>query len=267
MVEENARQLMCNKEVQVSNRQAVAMAIENNIQDKELPAAIAVFLRDVWQDVLLAAYERKEEEPERWEKSVQAMDELIISVMPPADDDEKKRILNLLPELIAELRKGLRQISYDKSAQSHFFKDLAVWHITLMNKKVATGYINKSRAVPVNRAEIIAEVVADNITEQVSNLAEESWVAFISESGRQWGKLAWKGVDNCMNAGGGRTMHGAAKRCVESRNMLFVGKNGEKILEIQMDELAEKLRQGQAAIVKMNEKTITERALSKLMSL
>ncbi|MDD5410258.1 MAG: DUF1631 family protein [Methylobacter sp.] len=266
MVEENARQLMCNKEVQVSNKKAVAMVIENSIQDKELPAAIAVFLRDVWQDVLLAAYERKEEEPERWEKSVQAMDELIISVMPLTDDDEKKRRLNLLPGLIAELRKGLKQISYDKSAQSHFFKDLAVWHITLMNKKVATGYINKSRAVPVNRAEIIAEVVADNITEQVSNLAEESWVAFISESGRQWGKLAWKGVDNCMNAGG-RAMHGAARWCVESRNMLFVGKNGEKILEIQMDELAEKLRHGQAAIVKMNEKTITERALSKLMNL
>ncbi len=49
--------------------------------------------------------------------------------------------------------------------------------------------------------------------------------------------------------------------------MLFVGKNGMKMFEIQADELAEKLRTGQAAIVKTNEKTITERVLSELMSL
>ncbi|MFZ2313285.1 MAG: DUF1631 family protein [Methylobacter sp.] len=259
MVEENARQLMRKKEVQVSNRKAVAMAIENSMQGKELPAAIADFIRDVWQDVLLAAYEQKKKEPERWEKSVQAMDELIISVVPPTDDAERKQILNLLPGLIAELKNGLKQISYDKTAQAHFFKELAVRHVILMDKKVATGSFNKSRAVPVNRAELKAEAIADNSTEQVVNLAEESWVAFISESGRQWGKLAWKSVDDCIDAEG--------RAIVESRNMLFVGKNGEKILEIQMDELAEKLRHGQAAIVKMNEKTITERALSKLMSL
>ncbi len=259
MVEENARQLMRNKEVQVSNRKAVAMAIENSMQGKELPAAIADFIRDVWQDVLLAAYEQKKKEPERWEKSVQAMDELIISVVPPTDDAERKQILNLLPGLIAELKNGLKQISYDKTAQAHFFKELAVRHVILMDKKVATGSFIKSRAVPVNRAELKAEAIADNSTEQVVNLAEESWVAFISESGRQWGKLAWKSVDDCIDAEG--------RAIVESRNMLFVGKNGEKILEIQMDELAEKLRHGQAAIVKMNEKTITERALSKLMSL
>jgi len=49
--------------------------------------------------------------------------------------------------------------------------------------------------------------------------------------------------------------------------MLFVGKNGAKIVEIQVAELAEKLRLGQAALVKASEEKITERALLKLMSL
>jgi hypothetical protein len=49
--------------------------------------------------------------------------------------------------------------------------------------------------------------------------------------------------------------------------MLFVGKNGVKIVEIQAADFAEKLRKGQAAIVKKDQKTVTERVLSELMSL
>ena len=49
--------------------------------------------------------------------------------------------------------------------------------------------------------------------------------------------------------------------------MLFVGKNGVKLLQLPEDELAEKLRQRQALIIKMDKKTITERVLSELTSL
>ncbi len=109
------------------------------MKGKALPIAIVEFLRNVWSEVLLDAYTDKEEQPERWEKSVQAMDDLIVSVMPPADDHQRKQILKVLPGLIAELRKGLKQISYDKTAQSRFFKDLAVWHIILMDKNGKNG--------------------------------------------------------------------------------------------------------------------------------
>jgi hypothetical protein len=147
----------------------------------------------------------------------------------------------LLPGLIAELRHGLKQISYDKSAQSRFFKDLAVWHIILMDKKEKTA----GGAVTVDEKKINAEAIVDDSSEQAENLAEESWVAFVSESGRQWGKLLWKNTES----------------------MLFVGKNGAKIFEMQVDELAKKIRLGQAAIVRISEKTLTERVLSELMSL
>ena len=136
-VEKNARQFMINKQALESSRKIVLTMIENSIMGKALPATIVEFLRNVWANVLLAAYTDKDEQPEQWQKSVQAMDDLIISVMPPADDKERKQILKLLPGLIAELRNGLKQISYDKSAQSRFFKDLAVWHIILMDKKEA----------------------------------------------------------------------------------------------------------------------------------
>lgn len=247
-IEQNTRQLMINKHLLESGRKTVAIAIEKSMKDKKLPSLIIDFLRDVWSDVLLAAYAGKDEQPEQWEKSVQAMDELIESVMPPADDNERKKTLKVLPGLIAELRNGLKQISYDKSAQARFFKDLAVWHIILMDKKEAkktTGDVDKVSAVSVDGEPIKADAIADESSALAENLVEESWVAFVSETGRQWGKLIWKNAEA----------------------MLFVGKNGVKMIEIQTDQLVEKLRLGQAAIVKTNEKTITERVLSELMGL
>ncbi|MGZ5043906.1 MAG: DUF1631 family protein [Methylobacter sp.] len=245
-IEKNSRQFMINKQALESSRKIVLATIENSIKGKALPATIVDFLRNVWANVLLSAYTNKDEQPEQWQKAVQAMDDLIVSVMPPADDKERKLILKLLPGLITELRNGLKQISYDKSAQSRFFKDLAVWHIILMDKKEAkktAGDIDGSLSVKGGSAE--AEVIADGFTEQAESLAEGSWVAFSTESGKKWGKLLWK----------------------ETEAMLFVGKNGAKIVEIQAADFAEKLRKGQVAIVKMDQKTVTERVLSELMSL
>ena len=245
-VEEKARQFMENKQTLALSRKMVATAIENSMSGKKLPTAIVEFLRDVWRDVLLDAYARRDEQPEQWARSVQAMDELIVSVIPPADDHQRKQVLKLLPGLIAELRNGLKRISYDKSAQSRFFKDLAVWHIILMDKKEAgkaVDYIGKDSAGTVE----VDKAIEDGSLEQAENLVLESWVAFGSESGKQWGKLLWKDAETGV--------------------MLFVGKNGAKIFEIQSDEFAEKLRKQQAAIVKMDNKTISERVLSELMSL
>ncbi|MGZ4980603.1 MAG: DUF1631 family protein [Methylobacter sp.] len=245
-IEKNSRQFMINKQALESSRKIVLATIENSIKGKALPATIVDFLRNVWANVLLSAYTNKDEQPEQWQKAVQAMDDLIVSVMPPADDKERKLILKLLPGLITELRNGLKQISYDKSAQSRFFKDLAVWHIILMDKKEAkktAGDVDGALSVKDGSAE--AEVIADGFTEQAESLAEGSWVAFSTESGKKWGKLLWK----------------------ETEAMLFVGKNGAKIVEIQAADFAEKLRKGQVAIVKMDQKTVTERVLSELMSL
>jgi len=250
IIEERSLQVMQNKEALALSKKAVAETIDGCLRGKELPAAIVDFLRKVWQDVLLVDYVRKAEEPELWQASVRAMEELIISVLPPADESERKQILKFLPGLIQELRNGLKRISYDKNAQSRFFKDLAVWHIILMDKKekkpessAETGRITTAD----DSEEINAALMPECTDPQLANLAEDSWVAFDLESGRQWGKLVWQSSATGM-------LH-------------FVGKNGVKTIEISAAELAEKFRGRQAARVELNEKTITERVLSNLMSL
>jgi Protein of unknown function (DUF1631). len=62
-------------------------------------------------------------------------------------------------------------------------------------------------------------MVTDESAEQTENIVEESWIALTGESGRQWAKLLRKDE--------------------RTGNMLFVGKNGAKMFEMQTDELAE----------------------------
>lgn len=250
ILEDRSRQLMQNKESLELSKKIVAKTIDDSIQGKELPAVIADFLHGVWQHVLLVDHVRKNEEPELWAKSVRAMEELVVSVLPPRDEDEKKRTLKFLPGMIKELRYGLDRISYDKNAQSRFFKDLAVRHIILMDskdKKRELGSVVKASRVVEHSGSIKPVVIVDEWFEQVKNMAENSWVAFGHESAWQWGKLIWKSA--------------------ETENMLFVGKNGAKMLELKVQELAEKFRQGQAAIVTLDERSIVERALSQLDTL
>jgi predicted transcriptional regulator len=247
VMEENLRELMSIRQAQEASRKIAYETIENSIKGHELPTTIVDFLRDVWSEVLLDAYNCKNEQPELWDNSVRVMDDLIISVVPPADDQSRKQLLKMLPGLITELRKSLKLISYAKSAQSRFFKDLAVWHIILMDKKEA-----KKTVCPINKPKVLtgkinALTIEDESTEQAKNLAEQSWVTFTSAAIRQCSKLIWK--DDVM----------------ETR--VFVGKSGEKMFEIKTVELAEKLRMGQAAIITIDKKTITERALSMLTDL
>lgn len=244
---QSTKQLMANKHALASGRKIVSQVIEKSMQGKTLPALISDFLGEVWVDVLLGSYSQKDGQPEQWEKSVQAMDELIMSVMPPADENERKQILKILPGLVAELRNGLKQISYDKSAQARFFKDLAVRHILLMDKKGAMtrDAFEATNAMSTGGGKTEDEMIVVDRSIQPIDIAIESWVAFTSETGTQWGKLIWKSAEN----------------------MLFVGKNGEKTLDIKMEDFSEKQRLGQATIVKIGEKPITGQVLSKFMGL
>ena len=250
ILEDRSRQLMQNKESLEMSKKAVTKAIDDSVRGKAVPAVIDEFLRDVWQHVLLVDHVRRNEEPKLWEKSVRVMEELTVSVLPPADESAKKQILKFLPGMIKELRSGLDRISYDKNAQSRFFKDLAVRHIILMDKKdkaTENNSVNKVSPAVEQSKDIEREAIMDKHAEQVNNMAEHTWVAFESETIPQWGKLIWKSV--------------------ETENMLFVGKNGAKVLEIKVQELAEKFRQGRAAIVTLGDESIVERALSVLNNL
>jgi len=185
-------------------------------------------------------YPHKNEQPELWAKHLQTLDDLIFSVLPPSDEQARQRILTILPELINALRYGLKQIDFDKADRARFFKELAVLHVLVLDKKSAANVQTNEN----NPSQNPADAVIDSYIAVVQQLPEGSWLEFIADSGQRWGKLAWKSL--------------------VMQRLLFVDKSGEKLREYAIAELAELIRSGQARRVNVNQQPITERILENL---
>jgi len=238
--EEHYRQLLASSETPLADNEEVAMIVASRLNNKALPATIRDFLQQAWLQVLLAVYPHKNEQPELWAKHLQTLDDLIFSVLPPSDEQARQRILTILPELISALRYGLKQIDLDKADRARFFKELAVLHVLVLDKKSAANVQTNEN----NPSQSPADAVIDSYIAMVQQLPEGSWLEFIADSGQRWGKLAWKSP--------------------VMQRLLFVDKSGEKLREYAIAELAELIRSGQARRVNVNQQPITERILENL---
>lgn len=219
---------------------AIAECIQKNPQATQLPPLITTFLQTVWVQVLRLDFEQKYQAPQQWRQSLQAVDDLIASVLPPADDHEKKRILKILPSLVQELRNGLKRIAYDKKLQARFFKELAVLHVILLDKKIG--------ATLENSAELSGHTEEQSLgdTSFVEALSEPVWLVFKTESGLFWGKFIWQSF--------------------ETQTALLVAKSGAKLLQLPAQVLNQKLIQGEASIVMDDARPFIERVLTVINS-
>ena len=239
-------QLVKNKEKLALSKKFVHREIIQCIQGQPLPEKISRFLLDVWQDYLLLIYLRKDDEPDTWVNAVDAMKNLIGSVNPPKDDIERKKILRLLPSLIKELRTGLKRISYDKHSQSAFFKELAVFHVLLMNKNEVQ--IARSEAeVTIHAIDDMVEQYELTEDESYAKIAEiklGQWLTFKIDSMFSWGQLVW--------------------RSEETDSYLFTDKQGKKLMEVQLKELFEYFKNDQVTVTKFYNHPFTEQVFNQL---
>lgn len=248
--EDNAIRAMMDYETLFSARKAVAEVVADAVRNQSLPPTVTDFLHNVWHPVMVQAYLTRHRQPESWEKSVKAMNQLIVSVTPPVDDAERKRILKFIPRMIKCLRSGLTLISYNREAQSRFFKELAVLQILAMDKKDTktpeAGAANEETD-DTGKIDAESEKQSGSSNPCLILLRIGDWYLFDGSSEKQWGRLARIGNNN--------------------ENLLFVGKNGEKIVQIETEYLAEQVRLGQAAPLSVDSRSITGRMLSALSAL
>lgn len=248
--EDNAIRAMMDYETLFSARKAVAEVVTDAVRNQSLPPTVTDFLHNVWHPVMVQAYLTRHRQPESWEKSVKAMNQLIVSVTPPVDDAERKRILKFIPRMIKCLRSGLTLISYNREAQSRFFKELAVLQILAMDKKDTktpeAGAANEETD-DTGKIDAESEKQSGSSNPCLILLRIGDWYLFDGSSEKQWGRLARIGHNN--------------------ENLLFVGKNGEKIVQIETEYLAKQVRLGQAAPLSVDSRSITGRMLSALSAL
>ena len=250
VAEERINQVTRGQEQLLVARRRVAQVLNDfRVANPELPMAVVNILREGWHDVMLLAYLREGEESVAWKHAFAAVEELIWSIQPKVDPNERQRLLKAIPDLLKKLRDGLNNISFDQHRASQLFKDLQACHIAALrgesDASVSTEVDEVIPEVTLANVGVEQERIEDEFLERARTLAVGQWIEWQSDDGMKRGKLSWRSgvTDNCI----------------------FVNRKGMKVAEMHLHEVAALFRDGSGHILEDVNKPLMDRALEAML--
>ncbi|PHV06233.1 hypothetical protein CSQ96_15375 [Janthinobacterium sp. BJB412] len=192
--------------------QQAKSAVALRLGSGEVVAVLEAFLENKWVDVLTIAYSVEDDKPGAVGNATRAMDELIWSAKPKLRADERKRLIAMLPGLLATLNKWLDIVQWRDAERLQFFAELAECHASIVRaplditaERQLELAMEAARQSAERRAERQAADAAasaaaaapaeDGAAEagvEVAALARGMWLAFDEPDGtRRKVKLAW----------------------------------------------------------------------------
>lgn len=103
-------------------------AIMAILLDQPTPAPIRAFLLGHWEDSLTRLYLEKGEGSSEWNEALATMNDLLWSLAPKTDKDERRKLIELLPRLLKRLDASIEALGLDKKVRDTFFSDLVKCH-------------------------------------------------------------------------------------------------------------------------------------------
>ncbi len=117
------------------NREQLAIAqvvahdtIAASLLDHPTPAPIREFLLGHWETRLAGTYVDKGEGSPEWNADVATMNDLLWSLTPKTDKEERRKLIELLPRLLKRLDSGINALGLGKAVRDAFFSDLVKCH-------------------------------------------------------------------------------------------------------------------------------------------
>jgi hypothetical protein len=102
--------------------------VESHLFDQPMPEFIRAFLLGHWEQVLATHCARDGEGGETWNQALRSMDDLIWSVQPKTRQDDRKRLVALLPDLLKRLDEGFQVLDTPAEIRDQFFTGLVKCH-------------------------------------------------------------------------------------------------------------------------------------------
>lgn len=96
--------------------------------DHPIPTAIRDFLLSHWEKRLTELHVAKGESSPDWQESVDTVNDLLWSLTPKTDKDERRKLIELLPRLLKRLDSGIQALNLEKVVRDTFFSDLVKCH-------------------------------------------------------------------------------------------------------------------------------------------
>lgn len=121
-------QVIQRQEARQRSHAFAADTVRTHLFDQNVPELIGTFLTRHWVEVLADIQGRNGEDGPAWQGAVAAMDDLIWSVEPKHVQEDRKKLVRLLPKLLKRLDQGLRDINLDQKERDRFFADLVKCH-------------------------------------------------------------------------------------------------------------------------------------------
>ncbi len=96
--------------------------------ETKLPVAVSAMLRGPWARVLERVYIRDGGRTENFATFLEAADDLIWSVTPKTDQEQRKQLVVMLPTLLKSLREGMEIAAVEQQERERFFAALVDCH-------------------------------------------------------------------------------------------------------------------------------------------
>ena len=237
--------------------------IERRLREFPAPNFLASFLREKWLNTLTQVHLNQGEESEAWNSALATLDDLVWSVQPKRQTEDRRRLVAMLRNLLKQLHGGLHNVTWELGERETFMSNLVEAHAAAVKPSLASTPLptvavaeaataaaeqatakgdietaNKARALAVAMTpapqapepEPVPEPVQDRFAEVAASLERGMWVEFEGEDGHlAFAKLAWVSP-----------LRGT---------YLFTNRQGQKAVSLTADELAERFRTDRARLV------------------
>ena len=195
----------------------------------------------------------KEGRGHRFSQCVKVVDELIWCLQPHADEDSRKRWVQVVPKLLKNLKLGLREVSYNGGRLDELLLTLKKELTKTFKQQSASAALQDMPKLSDLKASIDAAETKTNITsdaslfeylEQIDKLKSGDWVEFSLVNGNRFRCKFSTSIN-------------------ENDSLIFVNRMGLKVVEKSRMELAEELRKGQLILLQSG--MLMDRAIDAVM--
>lgn len=98
--------------------------ITQKLENRTAPDVVARLLSTGWSGVLKLIYLKYGPESSNWQGAVKTIDHLLLSVKPCSGEADRKRLFNVVPVLLKNLRQGLNSISFNPFEMGELLTEL-----------------------------------------------------------------------------------------------------------------------------------------------
>ncbi|MES2932427.1 MAG: DUF1631 family protein [Pseudomonadota bacterium] len=171
------------------------------IETGEVAGFVENFLEQQWVKILTLAHSVKDDQPSKLENALEIMDDLIWSMKPKSNAQERKELLAKLPSLLSLVNAWLNMINWEGADRSQFFTRLAERHASTVRASLSPRgqiefAVNVAQKASERRLSRRAKgnkpSAAEEFLTQVERMRLGVWVTFESESGaKSTAKLVW----------------------------------------------------------------------------